>query len=67
MGSSPVAVTYIAENLTNYELISEWIMNITLKMKDEPWTLFQVYAPETSYVDVEIDLVNENLQNLNQL
>ena len=36
-------------------------------MKDEPWALFQVYAPETSYVDVEIDLVNENLQNLNQL
>ena len=36
-------------------------------MKDEPWTQFQVYAPETSYVDVEIDLVNENLQNLNQL
>ena len=49
--------------MTDYELISERIINITLEMEYGPWTLFQVCAPDTSYSDVNIDLYYENLQD----
>ena len=32
-------------------------------MEYGPWTRFQVYAPDTSYSDVNIDLYYENLQD----
>ena len=35
----------------------------TLEMEDGPWTLFQIYAPDTSYIDVQIGLFYENLQD----
>jgi hypothetical protein len=53
----------IAECMTDYELISERIMSVTLELKDGPLTLFQVYAPDTSYSDVEIDMFYEQLQD----
>ena len=38
--------------MTDYEFIFERIMSVTLGLKDGP--LFQVYAQNTSYSDVEI-------------
>ena len=53
----------IAKCMTDYGLISERIMSVTLGLKDGPLTLFQVYAPDTSYSDVEIDMFYEQLQD----
>ena len=38
-------------------------MVVTLGFKDRPLTQFQVYAPDKSYSDVEIDMLCEQLQD----
>lgn len=38
-------------------------MNITLETEDGPWALFQIYAPDLRYCDVEMDLFYESFQN----
>ena len=38
-------------------------MNITLETEDGPWALFQIYAPDLRYSDVEMDLFYESFQN----
>ena len=58
----------IAECMTDYKLISERMMSVTLAFKEGHLTIFQVYAPDTSYSDVEIDMFYEQLQdNLNDI
>ena len=44
------------------------MMSVTLAFKEGHLTIFQVYAPDTSYSDVEIDMFYEQLQdNLNDI
>ena len=45
----------IANLLQTYEFISERIISITLKLASETLTIFQVYVPDTSYSDDEIE------------
>jgi len=43
--------------MTDYELILERMMSVvTLNFENGPLTLFQVYAPDSSYSDAEINL-----------
>ena len=53
----------LSESIIDYEIISERIMHVTLDMEDGPWTFFQIYAPDTSYSDVDIEMFYENLQD----
>jgi exonuclease III len=62
-GVSIIIDKVTADCLTDYKLISERMMSVTLDIGDGPLTIFQVYAPDTSYSDVEIDLFYENFQD----
>jgi len=50
--------------MTDYELILERMMSVvTLNFENGPLTLFQVYAPDSSYSDAEINLFYKQLQD----
>ena len=53
----------IAICLTDYNIISERIMSIEINTKTGPLTIFQIYAPDSSYDDAEIDMFYNNLQD----
>ena len=48
--------------MTDYRLISERIMMITLTLEDKPLTLLQIYALDTSYSDVDINIFYESIK-----
>ena len=53
----------MAEYVIDYQLFSERIMSVTLGLADGPITLFQIYAPDTSYSEDEIIIFYESLQD----
>jgi len=62
-GVAVVMKKEISAFMTDFQLISERIMMITLTLEDGPLTLFQIYAPDTSYSYVDINLFYESIQD----
>ena len=52
----------IAKNLKDYTLISERLMSVEIETKKGPLLIFQVYAPDTSYDDADVDEFYRELQ-----
>ena len=62
-GVAVVMKKEVSAFMTDFELVSERIMKITLALEDGPLTVFQTYTPDTSYSEVDINLFFESLQD----
>ena len=45
----------VAKSMTTYEQISERLISASFELKSGPLTIFQTYAPDSSYSDTEYD------------
>ena len=48
--------------MLDYEQISERLLSVTLETKGGPLTIFQVYAPDSSYPDSDVDEFYDQIQ-----
>ena len=55
--------TNTANSITSYEMISERLISIKLKLSNESLTILQTYAPDTSYPDEAVDEFYQSLQS----
>ena len=53
----------IAENLQGYDLVSERLMVIQIEKSTDPMFILQVYAPDSTYSEEEVEAFYETLQN----
>ena len=52
-----------AEHLKGYELVSERLLVIQLETSTDPLFIFQVYAPDSTYIEEEVEAFYETLQD----
>ena len=53
----------LARNIVDYNCISERLISVTLSTIEGPLTIFQVYAPDTSYSESDIEEFYDCLQH----
>ena len=61
-GVAMILSAKISQHMSDYNIYSERLMSITLDTNGEALTVFQVYAPDTSYSDTAIDQFYDQLQ-----
>ena len=61
-GAAIIVKKELAQNVTDYQSISERLISIKIDTKNGPITVFQVYAPDSSYSDIDVDIFFETLQ-----